>query len=489
MNNVDKTTKRNLWCFPLGTIGRDMVYALVANFLLTYIMFTRTLTKAQLAAITAIMVAARIFDALNDPIMGNIIERTRTKWGKFKPWLIAGALSTTLVIVFLFNVRLQGWPFIIAFGISYFLFSITYTMNDISYWGMIPSLSRDGNTRNAITSRATLFAGIGNGLASIAIPVLTTGALALGGNAQTGYGMCSIIIGILAPSLLLITIFGVKENRDDMQTKPDPVSIKKIVTTIGKNDQLLWVSLCFLLQQIGNNLVIGGLGSTYIYFTFGYSGGLYSTFTMVGMSASALLMIFYPMISKKAGRVKLMGALAILATVGYAVMLASVLLGSNKIGFWILTVGFMAASFGQYGYYLIMMISILNTVEYNELKTGKRDEAIIASLRPFITELGSALMLLLTSLTYMIFGVTDFTNKISEFEKQASTGIITDAEKTAAISQVLSTVGKPQTLGLLLVMVLLSAIFMISSYSIYKRKYKLDETEYDRICKELESRK
>ena len=362
-------------------------------------------------------------------------------------------------------------------------------MNDISYWGMIPSLSRDGNTRNAITSRATLFAGIGNGLASIAIPVLTTGALALGGNAQTGYGMCSIIIGILAPSLLLITIFGVKENRDDMQTKPDPVSIKKIVTTIGKNDQLLWVSLCFLLQQIGNNLVIGGLGSTYIYFTFGYSGGLYSTFTMVGMSASALLMIFYPMISKKAGRVKLMGALAILATVGYAVMLASVLLGSNKIGFWILTVGFMAASFGQYGYYLIMMISILNTVEYNELKTGKRDEAIIASLRPFITELGSALMLLLTSLTYMIFGVTDFTNKISEFEKQASTGIITDAEKTAAISQVLSTVGKPQTLGLLLVMVLLSAIFMISSYSIYKRKYKLDETEYDRICKELESRK
>ena len=117
MNNVDKTTKRNLWCFPLGTIGRDMVYALVANFLLTYIMFTRTLTKAQLAAITAIMVAARIFDALNDPIMGNIIERTRTKWGKFKPWLIAGALSTTLVIVFLFNVRLQGWPFIIAFGI------------------------------------------------------------------------------------------------------------------------------------------------------------------------------------------------------------------------------------------------------------------------------------------------------------------------------------------------------------------------------------
>ena len=109
-----KIAKRNLWCFPFGTIGRDMVYALVANFLLTYIMFTRELNNAQLAAITAIMVAARIFDALNDPLMGNIIERTRTKWGKFKPWLIAGVLSTTAVIVFLFNTRLEGCSFIVA---------------------------------------------------------------------------------------------------------------------------------------------------------------------------------------------------------------------------------------------------------------------------------------------------------------------------------------------------------------------------------------
>ena len=80
-----KQTRRNLILFPLGTVGRDMVYSLVTNFLLTFVLFTRSLTAAQLSAITAIMVGARIFDALNDPIMGNIIERTRTKWGKFKP--------------------------------------------------------------------------------------------------------------------------------------------------------------------------------------------------------------------------------------------------------------------------------------------------------------------------------------------------------------------------------------------------------------------
>ena len=69
-----KTLKKNLWFFPLGTVGRDMMYNLVTNFLLTYILFTKGLDAAQLAAITAIMVAARVFDALNDPLMGNIIE-------------------------------------------------------------------------------------------------------------------------------------------------------------------------------------------------------------------------------------------------------------------------------------------------------------------------------------------------------------------------------------------------------------------------------
>ena len=95
--------KRNLLMFPLGTVGRDMMYNLVTSYLLTFVLFTHKLDAAQLSAITAIMVAARIFDALNDPIMGNIIERTRTRWGKFKPWLVIGILTTAVVIYLAFN--------------------------------------------------------------------------------------------------------------------------------------------------------------------------------------------------------------------------------------------------------------------------------------------------------------------------------------------------------------------------------------------------
>ncbi|MBO5513652.1 MAG: MFS transporter, partial [Mogibacterium sp.] len=88
--------KRNMWCYPLGTFGRDMIYSLFTNFILVYVLFTRNLTAAQLMAITGIMIGARVFDALNDPLMGNIIERTRTRWGKYKPWLVIGALTTSV---------------------------------------------------------------------------------------------------------------------------------------------------------------------------------------------------------------------------------------------------------------------------------------------------------------------------------------------------------------------------------------------------------
>lgn len=479
--------KKNLLMFPLGTIGRDMVYSLVTNFLLTYILFTKGLTASQLAAVTAIMVAARIFDALNDPIMGNIIESTHTKWGKFKPWLISGILLTSVVIMMVFTTNLRGWNFIILFGVFYFLFSIAYTMHDISYWGMVPALSSDAAARDQFTSRATLFAGIGGTLASILIPMLTTGEMALGGSANKAYGIISIVIAILAPLFLCFTLFGVKERRDTAKAEKSAGGLKKIIATIMENDQLRWISLIFLVQQIGNGLVVGGLGSTYIYFEYGYDGGLYSIFTTIGMSATAFLMIFYPAISKKLHRKPLMTIMAIISVIGYVLMVVSRLV-SGTVGFWILVIGYMLSNFGQYCYYLIMMISIINTVEYNEYKTGRRDEAVIASVRPFITKMSSALIVIITSVSYMIFGVTNFTNQISDLESASASGAITELEKITSIRQVISGVSAGQNWGLLLCMTIIPCTLMLISYFLYQKKYTLDEAEYERICKEIASR-
>lgn len=153
-----------------------------------------------------------------------------------------------------------------------------------------------------------------------------------------------------------------------------------------------------------------------------------------------------------------------------------------------LTAAQLMAMLGMNAYYVIMMISIINTVEYNEYRNGTRDEAIVASIRPFFTKFGSALCILLTSGSYLLLGVTDYTNEISSYEQAANMGSITEAEKLSSIDSVIASVTALQSHGLLLVMVLVPAVMMLLTYLLYKKHYILDEDEYDRIVAELAKR-
>jgi melibiose permease/lactose/raffinose/galactose permease len=262
--------------------------------------------------------------------MGNIIEQTRTKWGKFKPWLLIGICTTSIVIYLAFNSKLQGWPFIIFFGFIYFAYSITYTMHDISFWGMIPALSRDADLRNQYTSRATFFAGVGSTLASVLIPMFTVGDKALGGSAGKAYGIIALVIAILGPLFMLFTLFGVKEHRGEDEEPKMKLNFRRITRTIKQNDQLRWMILIFLLQQIGNSLVFGGIGSSLVYFRYGYEGGLYSIFSMVGVAATAVLMLIYPALSRKYTRRSLMTGLMAMVGIGSVIELVVLLAGDMK---------------------------------------------------------------------------------------------------------------------------------------------------------------
>lgn len=484
----EKQRKLNIWFFPLGTVGRDMVSSLFNSFLLTYIMFTRQLTNEQFGMITAIMIAARVFDAINDPVMGNIIDRTRTRWGKFKPYLLIGILLTFVVVCVVFNSDFEGMDFVIFFGVIYFLYSIAFTMHDISYWGMVPSLGSDSNFRNSIAARASLFAGIGGTIASVTIPLFTTGSMTIMGNTASAYGVISFIVCTLGVLFLCFTLFGAKEDRSYQKEKPTPVSLSKVISVIRGNDQLLWMILIFLLQQVGQNICLNGLGSMYIYFEFGYEGGLWSIFTTVGMLATLFLMIFYPVIAKKINRKAFMRIMLMVSSVGYIVMfLAGAFIPDNIVPgkFWVFTTGYALANFGFYAFYLIMMISIINTVEYNEYKHGERNDAIIASVRPFVTKLGSAVCVGIVSLTYIIFGVTQYTGRISSLEQLAGRGLIDETEKLSEIAKVIGEVNDTQKLGMLVFITIIPLIFMAVSYVLYKKKYILDEEHYEKICREI----
>ena len=132
---------------------------------------------------------------------------------------------------------------------------------------------------------------------------------------------------------------------------------------------------------------------------------------------------------------------------------------------------------------------VSNTVEYNEYTHGTRDEGIITSMRPFLTKLASALTVVIASATYLLTGVTKYTNQISSLENAAASGHLDEAEKLSQIHALLQGVNHGQSLGLLLVMIVLPCALMVLSYVLYLRHYKLDEAEYDRICDELAERR
>ena len=124
-----------------------MVYQLVATFFITYVQFSGLgLSALQFTVIGVMLVIGRIWDAVNDPIMGTIVENTRSRWGKFRPWIMIGALLSGIVIIFMFNFRPSGWAFVAFFFVIYLFWEASFTLNDIPYWSLIPALSRTRKT-------------------------------------------------------------------------------------------------------------------------------------------------------------------------------------------------------------------------------------------------------------------------------------------------------------------------------------------------------
>lgn len=494
-----KVFRRNLFTFAIGTIGRDFLYNFFSMFLLTFILLTKNLTAAQFGSITFIIVGARIFDALNDPVMGGVVENTRTKFGKYKPWQLIGALSTGLVIVVLFNAPVYGWGFIALLAVCYFLFSVTFTMNDIAYWGMMPTLTSDPDERNKLTSVAQIFVGIGGGASGILVPILTTGNVgtAIFGSVSRAFGIISVAAVAVMIGFQLVTVFGVKEPAMAVPSvKKKRLKFKEIFRVIGKNDQLIFAAVCLLLSNVGTGVVTGGLSTMYIYFEFGYDGMLTVLFAALSAAMGVLFIFFYPILGRKIGREKVLYGSTILVIAGYvALLLVGLFVGRGpavefslfgfsfifplKFVFFIVANGLTGAG----GAYMIQTINMANAVEYNEYRTGSRDESLIFSLRPLTNKLASAISQGLVSLVYVIAGVLAFTNRISELENANG------ENKLAEISAVLSSVPEENKKILLLCTCLIPIVLLSVMMILYKRFFKLDETKMEEINKTLAERK
>ncbi|MHC5216350.1 MFS transporter [Enterococcus sp. LJL128] len=485
-------TKRNLWSFSLGTVGRDMAAAgLFTNYLLTYVLFTKSLTPIQFSAITIIMFSARFFDAVIDPILGNLID-TSTKKSKFKPFILWGALGTGVIVSFSFANTLQGWPYVVFFGIMYVLFSICFSVNDIAYWGMLPSLTTSQDGRNRLTSMTTLMAGIGAFLCSFLVPVFTVGEHVVGGSAVTGYAVIGILFSVIMLITQGITLFGVKEEvvpiRPSQKTK---FSIKEIARIILKNDQALWSGVILFIYMMVSTFSTT-LVSTYLYFSFGYNGLFLTLFNIVGQFSGAVVFIIFPMLSRKLGRKQLIRMAAALSVSGYILLFLSGILLSPDLG--MIKLGIMAGanilpSIGNGVFYLVIMINIANSVEYNEWKYGTRNEGIIFSVRPFVTQLGMGLGQLLTMAVYLTIGILTSTNQISVLENKAARSQISSVEKTAGIQRIIEAAPDMKSTLLLVFLTVIPMLGITICYYLFNKKGLLSEAEFDQLNQELIKRR
>lgn len=489
-NDPTRLSPKNLVMFSLGTLGRDFLYNLFSAYLMSYIMFTKHLTEAQFGVVTAIVIAARIFDALNDPLMGGIVENTRSKWGKFKPWQLLGAILTGGVILAMFCNDLQGDAFLILLAFMYFALSITFTMNDISYWGMMPSLSSNEVDRSKLTSFAQLVASAGGGLAGLLIPVFTTGQF----KAVPGYIAMSVTAVVLMIGFQMFTIFGVTEKPlSPNEAKAPKMTLKDMFKVIFKNDQLLWATLIMLIFCTGTSIVNAGLGMNYLYFEFGYEGGYTVLFYAAFSVTSTVFTLIYPILSKKYTRNKLITMTGCSMIVGYVLMLIFGLsiphaaqftpMWYGKFAMMVLANGFVG--FGQ-GMYMILVLSIANTVEYNELKTGERKEGIIFSLRPFTAKLSNALALGIVNIVFLASGALTFTNKIADIEQEAAG--LENFDKIAAVNPIINSVPEQTKIIILCCMCIIPIVTMIICMALYHKKYILTDEKYAEICSILKER-
>ncbi len=409
-----KQFNRNKWIFSASGIGRDLAYQLIATFLLTYIQFGVSLDASQFMTLyIVIAIGGKIWDGINDPLMGSIIESSRIKWGKFKPWILIGAIGCGAVIMAIFNLNLEGWSFVATMIVLYLLWESTFTMNDIGYWSMLASLTSDTKRRNSLTMLTVLFAGVGAIIAQALIPMVTTG------NMQQGYAITAIVIAVIYIASQIICAVFVKETARPEGEVAEKITLKKMWKTITGNDQVLWMTLGLLFYTIGSMLLVAFIANL-MYLEIGYDGTLISTVVTAFGLATVIANVLYTTLANKLSRKKLQTIAVFVAIAGYV---GIALMGWVEwFPFTIVPMSICSVLIGggQSLFYTATIINITNCVEYNEYKTGSRNEAVISTLRPFVTKLADALKYGIVIVVLMASGVYAMSQSISTLETQKS---------------------------------------------------------------------
>ena len=440
-NKVPKLTKL---LFPWSGIFRDMCYALIGTFLLQYAITAGVLSsnasefKSQYLVITIAMVIALVWDGINDPIMGFILEKVHFKSGKFKPWIALGAVGNAAVVAAMFIIPLlgiKGWGYVVFMIIMYVLWDLCFTINDIGYWSMLPALTNDEGERASLTTKTAIASSIGTFIMTGAMYLLP-GLLPL--SAKWIYALAGFFVALLfLLSQLAIYFFCQEKERDKEQDEVSAQSsLLDLFRVVIKNKNLLFATLGLFLYYFAS-YIITGIGANYFYMVFGYGGGrggmVALIISVVYVLATIFAQAFYPKLIKKMTKKKLLTIMAVVIGLSYLsfLFIAFPIFGDKPLAynqvsdniFW--SIGgtmflYYLSSFlffaGSGIYYLICLVMFQDAIDYNEWKFGERKESICFAWRPLDVKLASGFNRLLQFIVFAVSGTALFINVISNAE-------------------------------------------------------------------------
>ncbi len=447
---------KNRWFYGLGTVGRDFYYTMVSMYLMFYLTDILELDATTMWFVTGAMILTRVFDAFNDPFMGVIVDNTRSRFGRFKPWIVIGAIVSCIFYLFLFiDYGVRGVSFALIFLVVYVLWEIGYTANDIAYWSMIPSLSENQKEREKAGSIARICANVGMFAMVVGIVPITHALGETTGSMKKGY----FVLALIAIGAMLltqsITVIGVKEDRG-IRSQTEKTSAKEMFRVIFRNDQLLWTTIAMALFMIGY-VTTTSFGQYYFKYVYG-NEETYAIFALIlGVSQIAALAVF-PLLRKFMKRHRIYTLSTILIVIGYILFFIA---PPGQIA--VIAIAGIFLFVGEGWIQVLMLMFISDCVEYGEWKLGRRNDSITLSLQPFINKLGAAIASGIVGATVILSGM-----KVAKGpEDMTSSGLMLFKSS----------------------MMILPLIMIVLSYIIYRRYYKIDETFYGQIVHEIAERK
>lgn len=445
---------RNRWAFSLGTIGRDMLYTLVSMYLMFYLTDVLNVPDSTLWSLTGLILFFQLYDGLNDPIMGMLVDNTRSRFGKFKPWMFWGVILTAVfTILFFTDLGLTGTRYVVMFGFIYFFWEIAYTANDISYWSMMPSLSIDQKERERTGAMARNCANIGLFTLVVGIVPVTQALGARLGSLKQAWSVLAIAIALFAVADQMITVFGVREPRG-LFREQEKTRLRDIILTIVRNDQTLFILISMTLFMVGY-LTTTGFGLYFFKYAYG-DEDMYTLFAAVlGVSQISALLVF-PWFSRRFSRKTLYAAATAVVVAGYVLFFFSPM---NML--FIGTAGVLLFV-GQAFIQLLMLVFLADTIEYGHWKLGRRNESLTFALQPLINKVGSAVSNGVVGATVILAGIN----------RAASKADVT-----------------PQ--GLLMMktaMLVLPLACILVGFIVYHFKFRIDKAFHDQIIADLRER-